>query len=507
MPDPQEQATPPAAPPPATQLEQGALTRAFQREAQPFFKIDLEPYLMDPNELSLEEIHTDPSLAMHLFSSPYIYTDSLNTALFPPQLRSQIESLTDTNGKSLQEHYLANREGLRSSLIGSTEQFMKNLREAAPELHDLLQRDIKQNVDEMLAPGSGRAIQKLTREEVIALERLNRADSFLNNYFIDTLYLKEPQTLTPDADLAPGEVIPNPSVTKTVIAFLPGETFSFAENSKRHPSLLQANTPPPGTNKEWAALIAAHETEHFIDASKDRDPKIIPPELRALMEIMGKDDPMFGVIRNMEPMLANLRETESDMSALQALDGKIDPRIPAYWTALRIGDSMIDTLPRLARDKLTVTDSNTILFSAPNLSSHDTGYFLSEYNETGTIPDYLATSSTVLSFYEKTADQYAERVKEAGGEVGVQSKRLAEIKPLTLSETVDLVQRTLAQDPPVYTPAEAQIAQTFVQSMTEQLGIERGNLDLAIRNNLQSLPPAPATTPPAPAPEAQRPAL
>ncbi len=104
MPDPQEQATPPLAPPPATQPEQGALRRTFQREAQPFFKIDLEPYLMDPNELSLEEIHTDPSLAMHLFSSPYIYTDSLNTALFPPQLRSQIESLTDTNGKSLQEH-------------------------------------------------------------------------------------------------------------------------------------------------------------------------------------------------------------------------------------------------------------------------------------------------------------------------------------------------------------------------------------------------------------------
>ncbi|MBK9586111.1 MAG: hypothetical protein IPO55_09495 [Alphaproteobacteria bacterium] len=481
------------------------MRRTFQREAQPFFKIDLEPYLMDPNELSLEEIHTDPSLAMHLFSSPYIYTDSLNTALFPPQLRSQIESLTDTNGKSLQEHYLANREGLRSSLIGSTEQFMKNLREAAPELHDLLQRDITQNVDEMLAPGSGRAIQNLTREEVIALERLNRADSFLNNYFIDTLYLKEPQTQTPDADLAPGEVIPNPSVTKTVIAFLPGETFSFAENSKRHPSLLQANTPPPGTNKEWAALVAAHETEHFIDASKDRDPKIIPPEVRAAMKTI--EGPGAKMLAALEPAMANLRETESDMSALQALDGKIDPQIPAYWTALRIGDSMIDTLPRLARDKLTVTENNTILFSAPNLSSHDTGYFLSEYNETGTIPDYLTTAATTLSFYEKTADQYAERVKEAGGKAGVQSNRLAEIKPLTLSETVDLVQRTLAQDPPVYTPAEAQIAQTFVQNMTEQLGIERGDMDLAIRNNLQSLPPAPAVTPPAPAPEAQRPAL
>ncbi|MBP7903929.1 MAG: hypothetical protein KA099_01260 [Alphaproteobacteria bacterium] len=327
----------------------------------------------------------------------------------------------------------------------------------------------------------------------------------MNNYFIDTLYLKEPQTQTPDADLAPGEVIPNPSVTKTVIAFLPGETFSFAENSKRHPSLLQANTPPPGTNKEWAALVAAHETEHFIDASKDRDPKIIPPEVRAAMKTI--EGPGAKMLAALEPAMANLRETESDMSALQALDGKIDPQIPAYWTALRIGDSMIDTLPRLARDKLTVTENNTILFSAPNLSSHDTGYFLSEYNETGTIPDYLTTAATTLSFYEKTADQYAERVKEAGGKAGVQSNRLAEIKPLTLSETVDLVQRTLAQDPPVYTPAEAQIAQTFVQNMTEQLGIERGDMDLAIRNNLQSLPPAPAVTPPAPAPEAQRPAL
>ena len=224
--------------------------------------------------------------------------------------------------------------------------------------------------------------------------------------------------------------------------------------------------------------------------------------MRALMEVIGRDDPMFGIVRNMEPMLANLREVESDMSAMHSLDGKINPQIPAYWTALRIGDSMIDTLPRMARDKLTVTDSNVILAPPSALGSHDTGYFLSEYNETGTIPDYMTTAPVVMGFYEKTAGQYAEQVKEAAGEAGIKSNRLAEIKPLTLSETVDLVQRTLAQDPPIYSPAEAQIAQTFVQNMTEQLGIERGDLDLAIRNNLQSLPPAPAATP-APAPEGQ----
>ncbi len=506
MPDPQEQATPPAAPPPATQLEQGALTRAFQREGGGFFKIDLEPYTFNPNELSLEEIHTDPSLSRHLISSPYIYTDALNGHLFTPELRRQIETLTDTGGKSLEAHYLANREQLRSTLIGSGEQFMNNLREAAPELHGLLERDISQRMDEMSVAGAGRSAQDLTREEMLALERLSRANSFLNNYFVDTLYLKETPPQNPQSDTVdtPADAA-MPALSKIVIAFLPGPNFTFANNTTRHPSLLQASAPPPGTNEEWAALVAAHETEHFIDASKDRDPKIIPPEVRAAMKTI--EGPGAKILAALEPAMANLRETESDMSALQALDGKIDPQIPAYWTALRIGDSMIDTLPRLARDKLTVTENNTILFSAPNLSSHDTGYFLSEYNETGAIPDYLTTAPTVMGFYEKTAEQYAERVKQAAGEAGVQSNRLAEIKPLTLSETVDLVQRTLAQDPPVYTPAEAQIAQTFVQNMTEQLGIERGDLDLAITNNLQSLPPAPAATPPAPAPEAQRPAL
>ncbi|MBK6896112.1 MAG: hypothetical protein IPH06_05935 [Alphaproteobacteria bacterium] len=504
MPDPQEQTTPPLAPPPATQPEQGALTRTFQREGGGFFKIDLEPYTFNPNELSLEEIHTDPSLSRHLISSPYIYTDALNGHLFTPELRRQIETLTDTGGKSLEAHYLANREQLRGTLIGSGEQFMNNLREAAPELHGLLERDISQRMDEMSVAGAGRSAQDLTTEEMLALERLSRANSFLNNYFVDTFYLREPPSQTAEANPLDGQAAGGPIISKTVIAFLPGANFSFAENTKRHPSLQQANTPPPGTNEQWAALVAAHETEHFIDASKDKDPKIMPPEVKAVMKTLdGQGSKMLAA---MEPIMANLRETESDMSAMQALEGRIDPQIPAYWAALRIGDSMIEALPRLTTQKLNTTENN-IFVSGGTLGSHDTGYFLSEYNETGAIPDYLTTAPTVMGFYEKTAEQYAERVKQAAGEAGIQGNRLTEIKPLTLSETVDLVQRTLAQDPPVYTPAEAQIAQTFVQSMTEQLGIERGNLDLAIRNNLQSLPLAPATTPPAPAPEVQRPAL
>lgn len=53
---------------------------------------------------------------------------------------------------------------------------------------------------------------------------------------------------------------------------------------------------------------------------------------------------------------------------------------------------------------------------------------------------------------------------------------------------VDLVQKTLAQDPPVYTPQEAQIAQTFVENMTERLGIPRGNINLAIENSVKNVP-------------------
>lgn len=476
----------------ANKPEQGTLQRSFQREAG-MFKIDLGAFEGNPSEMTLSEIRSDPSLSEHLAGRPYIYTDDINSQIFTPELRAQIDRLTDTHGRSLDVNYVANKQALQGTLIAAGEQFMTNLRETAPELHALIQTKIEQSIPKNpVAVASGNITGSLDTNEFVAIERIRYANEFLHNYFVDTLYRPPTPPEHGDQNTPDAKTSATPQAeTKIVYAFLPGSNFSFSADVIRHPSLAEAKTPPPGSNTEWAALATDHETEHYIDALKDRDPKIIPPEMRVIMQTSPEIQRAFGAV---EHALANAREIESDMSSIAALDGKIDPAIPPYWAALRMGDSMLATLPRTVETEMPHAD-NVIMVPPFGLSSHDTGYFLSEYMETGNIPDYLQLMPTVQSFYQKTAQQYIETAREPLQKAGLPLEKLKEMSPLTLSDTVDLVQRTLAHDPSVYTPAEAQIAQTFVQNMNEQLGIERGNIDRAIKSGIESLPAEPAIQP------------
>lgn len=480
-----------------TVLMAESLRTNFQRQSGNF-NIDLDPYTAKPADIALGEIRADPSIASHV-TGPHIYTDDINDTLFKDGLDAQINALAGDRNKSVRAVYLENRETLRPALIQASEQFMRNLNEAAPELHDLIQRNFDQNMPEIEA-SYARTGSNLSTQEVRAIETINTADNFLNNYFVDTFYIldKPVQPAGDNADRAlPGQEPALPSGTKTVIAFLPGSNFSFADSSNaRHPALMEAKTPPPGTNEEWAAIVTAHETEHYIDALKDRDPKIMPPEMKAALEMMPPETK--NLLAGMENILANMRETESDMSSANALSGQVNPDMLPYLAALRMGDSMLQTLPRLV-DARASSSENSIVTVLDKVASHDTGYVLNEYLATGIIPDHLGMHTTIGSFYEKTAQQYAQRAAGPLQEAGRSQTALKDMGPLTLSDTVDLVQRTLAQDPPVYSPQEEQIAQTFVDSMTGQLGIERGNIDRTIKNSIESLPPQ--TQPDAPAAE------
>lgn len=492
----------PATPPP----EAGTLRRIFQRESGQFFKIDLEPMTTAPAETGITGIVNDPSFVNQLWDKPHIYYDDLNSEIFTQQLRAQMRAVTPTpaEGASWDAHYRANRENLRETLIETGEMFMENLRETSLELHALIERDIQQTLRPLGRPTLP-TVQEMTDaldpEEKLALERLRAANRMTTNYFVNTLYANEALiSLTESPTMPSPEELEEAAAayreSKTVMAFLPGENFSLMDNTEIHRSLQQAKNPPPGTNAEWAAVVTAHETEHLIDAAKDRDPKIIPPEMRAVIELTNDTMSMMGPLQE---MLSHLREIEADLSAVQAVDGQIMPEILPYWSAVRIGDSMINTMPQLLREK--IPENENITMAPPTVrDNHDTGYFVSEYLETGNIPDYFEMKSAMDGFYSKTADQYIAAAQAPLKEAGQPQTALRTLTP-SLSDTVDLVQRTLAQDPPVYTPAEAQIAQKFVEGMTAQLGIERGNVTQGLTNTLSALPKQPETTPaPAAAP-------
>lgn len=486
--------------------EQGTLRRTFQRESGRFFKIDLDPMTTAPAETGITGIVNDPSFVNQLWDKPHIYYDDLNSEIFTPQLRAQMRAVTPTpaEGASWESHYRANRENLRETLIETGEMFMENLRETSPELHALIERDIQQSLRPLGSPTLP-TVQEITDaldpEEKLALERMRAANRMTSNYFVNTLYANEALiSLTESPAMPSPEELEEAAFayreSKTVMAFLPGENFSLMGNTEIHRSLQQAKNPPPGTNAEWAAVVTAHETEHLIDAAKDRDPKILPPEMRAVIELTNETMSMMGPLQE---TLSHLREIEADLSAVQAVYGQVTPEILPYWGAVRIGDSMINTMPQLLREKIPENENINLVPPAVR-DNHDTGYFIAEYLETGNIAEYFETKSAMDGFYGKTADQYIAAAQAPLKEAGLPQTTLRTLTP-SLSDTVDLVQRTLAQDPPVYTPAEAQIAQKFVEGMTEQLGIERGNIAQGLTNSISALPKQPETTPaPAAAP-------
>lgn len=119
----------------------------------------------------------------------------------------------------------------------------------------------------------------------------------------------------------------------------------------------------------------------------------------------------------------------SNFSFENAVAGQVNPDMLEYWAALRIGDSMVQTLPRFINAD-TQSNEFTVIVLQNTLNSHDTGYMLDEYLQTSFIPDYLDKATNITNFYQKTAEQYMQRTAEPLAEAGKSKKALEGMPPL-----------------------------------------------------------------------------
>ena len=268
---------------------------------------------------------------------------------------------------------------------------------------------------------------------------------------------------------------------------LPGKEFQISDVAGVGPAAQQAVKPPPGTLNEWVALVTAHETEHRADHGQQTVTNYMIDRFNNEFGDIGIYGTLMERAVDTSPISRHIKEIEADMAAYQSLDGVISQDVKDYWTALRMGDGVLQNtkgLLAIRADRgadFTLSDDDVGKI-------HDTGFFVAEFEDTGELPDYVAMQADINSFYNKTVDHMVQRAAPDLQHYPTVSyadmQGLAE--NLQLADMVDTVQDALNSDPPVYSPAEQIFAQRFIDSMTEELGIESGDMNSALVNAVET---------------------
>ncbi len=225
--------------------------------------------------------------------------------------------------------------------------------------------------------------------------------------------------------------------------------------------------PIPGTDKEWAFFIAVHELEHAGDHRQSSLENLASSIVSVL-----NSQKIRGV--NEFDLRAHLKEIESDISAIDASKGLIDPAIPEYWAAHRIIVQDQGHMA-LAMEQAMKAEKGEAFYLNEIVAQHDTGFFIDEYLQTGEKPDYMEIQTAVNGFYLDTAQffraQMREHFKALGQGDAFDALGAKDMPELTTGQQMTLVMQAMQADPPVYGPAEMQIAARYLENM-RTLGLE-----------------------------------
>ena len=473
-------------PPAKAAAEALGMQEQFAQQASPF-KLDLAPYTSDLSSISVDEVRLDPAIDMHV-GNIWTVTDEIRPQIFTPELEALENGIIAASEAQLPQDQLA----LQTKIYEYNAMFAANFEQASPKLFDVAMREAdniargRLNIDFMvdaseLSPEQQLELQRGT--EYALQEKWN--STLRSGYFFTEIT----DTETGQFTLENGEVVEGITHTIFPATMLPGKEFRIEDAAGIGPAAEQATKPPPGTLNEWVALVTAHETEHRADDGQQTATNYM---IQRLNEQIDSDStivyaPMIEKAADMSPATRHIKEIEADMAAYQSLDGVISQDVKDYWTALRMGDGLLQNtkvLLRLRADKgadFTLDDDDVGKI-------HDTGFFLAEFEETGELPDYESMQADINSFYNKTVDHMISRAAPelqsypTASYMDMQSLR----DNLQLSDMVDTVQDALKADPPVYSPAEQIFAQKFIDSMTEDLGIQPGDMNAAIVNAVET---------------------
>lgn len=275
----------------------------------------------------------------------------------------------------------------------------------------------------------------------------------------------------------------------TLFCKIPGNNFNFQKISEfiRERSDLTDNLEymsAPGTSKEWALLITAHEFEHAAGHGQaiihDQASQFFE-DVRARAEA-NPDDAQAQIVAdyfhfsgNRDRFETQVIEIEADLAAVHITRDIISPEVHEYWAALRIADASQDNM-REALNQAWDNENGQDFYLCSIRDDHDTGFFIDHYLQTGEMPDYFEMQTNVSGFYFNTAqfmrDETRAEMEQRGLAEGFDALDRYAIDAPTAAQVVSVVQQALQADPPVYTPEEEIIASRYVENIAGQHGIK-----------------------------------
>lgn len=456
----------------------GTLQPIFNQKAR-LFNINIKPFQNIPNEMNLDSIHTDPAIA-EITQGFHVYTDSFRDKVFTSELKERLTPLQDENYFS----YLKALDAVSlkkelAQLQKTTDLFLNNLKAINPELHSIILKQV-----DTLSP---RKSNLPTSQEIVRRNKqiIMLASQFQRGYFFTTLE----EAITSSTNKISGEISKQESEIKNYpIALLPGSNFTIEEMLKNSPAYQEAKINPPGTVNDWAAFITAHEAEHRADMGQNTIDSYFRNKYSDFLNNFGPKSSSAREIALHAGPASNAKEIEADIGATFSLMGKINPQIPKYWAAIRMGDSIKAMLLYHISHEGDVLDKAIDIPKNYFISdTHNTGYFLAKYIETGIIPKFESAKPAVDGFHQKVSQRYEENAKAILIQSNMDTALTKKMGKISLAEISNLIQHMLTDTNSPFTDEEKEVAKTFIIYMNEQLGIQSGNYEDGLKKEIQGI--------------------
>ncbi len=224
--------------------------------------------------------------------------------------------------------------------------------------------------------------------------------------------------------------------------------------------------PAPGSAEEQAALIIVHELEHALGQRDDL--KQYFKDVENKINDKGCNDLGFDIYGNRN----HAAELESGLSEIHALRDAVPKALLEYHAAQYIALHHSDHMSKGGADRHAMSINPHYRSGEQYMTM---GFQMYDYVQTGEVPDYAQTTTDVSTFFEKTRALFDDAKEMSGAAKNPDVIMLEDHIPVTMG----IVEQGLRDG--VYSPAEEQMAHIFLNTMGENLGIEKQSFDDAVR--------------------------
>lgn len=393
---------------------------AFQKSGTPF-KLDIEPVK------NVQDIYNDPAITKALSQIPnaIIVTDDDMQKIIKPELREEFLKLTE--GLSYTGDITKETHARLSEI---EKQIFQDITAFSPKLAQALHSSMG-----VTLPDNATDVQRFS----LLSEMLDR-NGTLTDYGYGMHLLKNDQKENVAAMIK-----------------LPSEANfeNYFEHKIERVTDLDVK-PAPGTLQQQAALIVAHELEHGLG----QIPNTVDYYLKVNQAI--DDNRCNNLGFDLRGNIVHTTELESTLAEVHALRDTVPKELLEYHAASYIATFHSFHMSEDATDRHPLS----IDIDKPGDAYRTIGFQMYDYIQTGELPDYAESTANVNNFFAKTRALFDGAVQMRSAESGGTQIQIEPTIPVTMFVVKDALKNDL------YTPAEAQVAHTFLETMENALGIQ-----------------------------------